>query len=167
VTTLRGRVWRYGDDINTDVIFPGRYLHLLDPEEMAAHAMEDLDPEFASRVEPGDIVVAGRNFGCGSSREQAATCLLHAGVSTVIARSFARIFYRNAINLGMPIIVSPDIPDRVETGHVLEIDIVSGRLTDLDTGEEMTFEPLPPFVLEIVRAGGLIPYTRRRLGLEG
>jgi len=163
---LTGKAWKYEDDINTDVIFPGRYLHLLEPAEMAEHAMEDLDPEFAKGVSKGDVVVAGRNFGCGSSREQAATCLMHSGVSTVIARSFARIFYRNAINLGMPIIISDTIPDRVSPGDEVEIDLGGGKFVNVTTGEEMEFEPLPDFVLEIVNVGGLIPYTRRKLGLE-
>jgi len=163
---MTGKVWKYEDDVNTDVIFPGRYLHLLEPAEMAEHAMEDLDPAFAAGVSKGDIVVAGRNFGCGSSREQAATCLLHSGVSTVIARSFARIFYRNAINLGMPIIISDTIPDRVSAGDELEVDLGAGKLVNVTAGEELGFEPLPEFVLEIVNVGGLIPYTRRKLGLE-
>jgi 3-isopropylmalate dehydratase small subunit len=163
---MTGRVWVYGDDVNTDVIFPGRYLHLLEPAEMAGHAMEDLDPGFAGGVSKGDVIVAGKNFGCGSSREQAATCLLHSGVSTVIARSFARIFYRNAINLGIPIIISDTIPDAVKAGDEVAIDLGAGKLVNRTTGEELGFEPLPDFVLEIVNVGGLIPYTRRKLGLE-
>ena len=157
-----GRSWKYGDDVNTDVIYPGRYTYSsLDPGEMASHALEDLDPDFAKRVEPGDFIVAGKNFGCGSSREQAASCLKYAGVEAVIARSFARIFFRNAINLGLPVVQCPDAVDSIEDGDMIEVDFQSG-LIKTPKGE-FTFSPLPDSVLGILEAGGLIPYTKDRL----
>jgi 3-isopropylmalate/(R)-2-methylmalate dehydratase small subunit len=158
----KGKAWKYGDDINTDVIFPGKYTYsILEPEEMARHALEDLDPDFAQRVKEGDVIVAGRNFGCGSSREQAATCLKAAGVQAVIAKSFARIFFRNAINQGLPALQSEEAVDSVENGEEVDIDISSGRIK---TGKGIfPFSPFPDSVLGIIKEGGLIPYTRKRL----
>lgn len=161
---ISGKAWKYGDDVNTDVIFPGRYLALTEPEEMAKHAMEDLDPEFVSNVNEGDIVVAGKYFGCGSSREQAVTCLKYAGVSAVVAKSFARIFFRNAVNLGMPVIQCSDT-ERIEKGDELEIHLARGELRILNKEEVLHFKPLPEFVLRIIEDGGLIPNLRKRLGL--
>jgi len=160
---VRGRVWKFGDDVNTDVIYPGKYLPLTDPEEMAAHAFEGVRPEFAKEVKQGDIVVAGRYFGCGSSREQAATCLRALGVGVVVAESFARIFYRNAINQGLPILVCPGISEQVEEGQELEVDLRRGSVKNLTTGAVLQAQPLPEFVLGILEAGGLIPWLRRRL----
>ncbi len=158
----KGRVWKYGDDVNTDVIFPGKYTYsLLEPEEMAKHALEDLDPDFAQKVEPGDVIVAGRNFGCGSSREQAATCLKYAGIQAVIARFFARIFFRNAINRGLPALQSGEAVDSIETGEEIEIDFVSGNIKT-EKGV-FAFSPFPESVLGILNEGGLIPYTRKKL----
>ena len=158
----KGRVWKYGDDINTDVIFPGKYTYsLLEPEEMARHALEDLDPGFAQNVKPGDVIVAGSNFGCGSSREQAAICLKHAGVQAVIAKSFARIFFRNAINQGLPVIQSPEAVESLEPGEEVEIDFNQGRI--VTEKEVFTFSPPPREVLRIFEAGGLIPYTKKKL----
>ena len=161
---MEGRVWKYGDDINTDVIFPGKYTYApLEPEELAAHALEDLDPEFAQGVRPGDVVVAGRNFGCGSSREQAASCLKFAGVQAVIARSFARIFFRNAINQGLPVIPCPEAVEALATGERISVDFARGRIvTPQGTFE---FPPLPESVLGILQAGGLVPYTKAKLDL--
>ncbi len=160
--TIQGKVWKYGDDVNTDVIFPGKYTYTItDRKEMAAHALEDLDPSFAKEVKPGDIVVAGRNFGCGSSREQAATCLKEAGVAAVVAGSFARIFFRNAINEGLPLVECPEAIDAIEAGQTLEVDFEGGVLK---TGEKtFRFPGLPESVMGIVLEGGLIPYVRKQI----
>ncbi|MFO7866505.1 MAG: 3-isopropylmalate dehydratase small subunit [Candidatus Aminicenantes bacterium] len=158
----QGKIWKYGDNVNTDVIFPGKHTYSpMEPEEMAAHALEDLDPEFAGKVQRGDFVVAGRNFGCGSSREQAAVCLKYAGVQAVIAGSFARIFFRNAINQGLPVIQCPDLAEHVETGDVIDLDLEKGVIK---SGEKEFFFPqLPDSVRGILKEGGLIPFTRKRL----
>lgn len=162
---LKGKVWKYGDDINTDVIFPGKYTYTVsDPEEMAKHSLEDLDPAFASGVSKGDIIVAGKNFGCGSSREQAATCLKYSGVGAVVAKSFSRIFFRNAINAGLPLIQSADAPDNIKPGEVITINFEKGKLTCKQG--VLTFPPLPEEVMGILQSGGLIPYTRKLLGTE-
>lgn len=159
-----GRVWKYGDDINTDVIYPGKYTYTdLPPEEMAKHALEDLDPEFATSVQPGDIIVAGKNFGCGSSREQAVTCLKHAGVGVVIAKSFARIYFRNAINQGLPIVQCAAVED-VKSGEEVTVDFSAGKVKT-PRGEHC-FPPLSTFVLGILEDGGLIPHVRSKLGIE-
>jgi 3-isopropylmalate/(R)-2-methylmalate dehydratase small subunit len=161
----KGKTWKYGDDVNTDVIFPGKYTYsILDPEEMAKHALEDLDPEFAHKVEPGDFVVAGKNFGCGSSREQAATCLKHAGVQAVIAKSFARIFFRNAINQGLPVVQCSEAVDSVESGEEIAIDFAKGKIET--TKGAFAFAPLPESVLKILDAGGLIPYIKKKMEKE-
>jgi 3-isopropylmalate/(R)-2-methylmalate dehydratase small subunit len=158
----KGNAWKYGDDVNTDVIFPGKYTYsILDPEEMAKHAFEDLDPEFASQVKPGDIIVAGKNFGCGSSREQAATCLKFAGVRAVIAKSFARIFFRNAINQGLPVVQCGEAVDQIEAQEDIAIDFTKGFI---ETAKGVfAFAPLPESILKILEAGGLIPYTKTKL----
>ncbi len=158
----KGRVWKYGDNVNTDVIFPGKYTYsILDPEEMARHALEDLDPDFAQKVKPGDVIVAGRNFGCGSSREQAATCLKYAGVQAVVAISFARIFFRNAINQGLPVLQSQEAVDSIENGEKIEIDFTRGKIKTKRWDFE--FSPFPEPVMGILEAGGLIPYTKKKL----
>lgn len=159
-----GRAWKYGDDINTDVIFPGRYLAITDPEEMAQHAMEDLDPDFVKDVQKGDVVVAGSYFGCGSSREQAVTCLKHAGVSAIVAKSFARIFYRNAVNLGMPVVQCSET-DKIEKGDEVEVDLKGGVLKIVNRNEILQFKPLPEFILGIIEDGGLIPNLKKKLNL--
>jgi 3-isopropylmalate/(R)-2-methylmalate dehydratase small subunit len=161
---VKGKAWVYGDDINTDVIFPGRYLNITDAQEMAEHAMEDLDTEFRNNVQQGDIVVGGKNFGCGSSREQAATCLKHAGVGAIIAKSFARIYYRNAINLGIPILVSDEAPDKIEKGDELEVDLENGTIKNFTKDETFEVKPLPEFILGIIKDGGLIPNLKKKLG---
>ncbi|HFD39278.1 MAG TPA: 3-isopropylmalate dehydratase small subunit [Anaerolineae bacterium] len=161
---LQGKTWKYGDNVDTDVIIPARYLNLSTPEELAPHCLEDLDAGFAGQVQPGDMIVAGENFGCGSSREHAPLALKGAGVSAVVARSFARIFYRNAINVGLPILESPAAVEGTEAGHRLEIDLEAGRIRNLTTGQTYRAEPYPPFMLEIIRAGGLVPYTVGKLG---
>jgi len=162
--TIKGKVWKYGDDVNTDVIFPGKYTYTVsDPAEMGEHALEDLDPGFRSRVQPGDVIVAGKNFGCGSSREQAVTCLVVKGVGAIIARSFARIYYRNCINNALPAITCPQAVDALERGEEIEVDLEAGEIR---TAERVfAFPPLPKAVMGIFEAGGLIPYTRKRLGV--
>ena len=159
-TIIKGRVWKYGDDINTDVIFPGKYTYTItDQAEMAKHALEDLDPTFASSVQPGDVIVAGRNFGCGSSREQAAFCLKAAGLGAVVAKSFARIFFRNCINAGLPVVVQPDAVDLVEKGQEITIDLARG-LVITQSGKELPFPPLPEEVQGIVAAGSLVEWVK-------
>lgn len=161
---LRGRAWRFGDDVNTDLIMPGKYLELVDPEEMALHAMEGIDPGFAGKVEEGDIVVAGANFGCGSSREQAPLALKHAGVGAVVAESFARIFYRNAINIGLPALECRGISKAVGDGETLEIDMTTGVILNRSTGARFRIVPVPDFMVEVLREGGLVPYMRKHIG---
>ncbi len=163
---IKGKVWKFGDNINTDVIYPGRYMKITDPEETAKHCFETVYPEFMKEAKPGDIIVAGKYFGCGSSREQAVTCLKYFGVGAVVAESFARIYYRNAINVGLPIVVCPGITKKVEKGDIIEINLEKGEIKNERTGEIIKFEPLPDFVLQIFKAGGLIPYIRKKLGIE-
>ena len=160
---LRGKTWKYGDNINTDVILPARYLNMSTEEELAPHCLEDLDAGFAAAVQVGDVVVAGHNFGCGSSREHAPLAIKGAGVGCVVARSFARIFFRNAVNIGLPILACPEAVDQAEGGHRLEIDLRSGRIHNLTRGRTHQAEPYPPFMLAIIEAGGLAAYTRRRI----
>ena len=163
-TKITGRVWVYGDDVNTDVIFPGKYTYSITaPAEMATHALEDLDPTFAAEVQPGDIIVAGSNWGCGSSREQAVICLKEAGVAAIVARSFARIYFRNCINHALPI-VSCAAVESVEPGEELTIDFVEGLV--ITPRAEYAFPPYSTEVLEIFVAGGLIPHARKKLGLR-
>ncbi|MBD3167065.1 3-isopropylmalate dehydratase [bacterium] len=162
---IKGRVWKYGDDVNTDVIFPGKYTYTVnDPEEMGKHAMEDLDPEFTDKVEPGDVIIAGKNFGCGSSREQAAVCLKVKGVGAIIAPSFSRIYFRNGVNNGLPLITSSEVQNVFEHGDTIEIDFEAGEIRG-DKGT-FSFPPFNEFVFGIMEAGGLIPYTRKRMGID-
>ena len=158
-----GRAWKFGEDVDTDAIIPARYLNTTDPRELAAHCMEDADPDFPEKVRPGDIIVAGKNFGCGSSREHAPVAIKASGVSCVIAESFARIFFRNAINIGLPILECPAAAQETQAGQRLEVDLAQGIIRNLDTGREYRATPYPPFMLELIAAGGLIPYTRRKL----
>ncbi|MFZ6026862.1 MAG: 3-isopropylmalate dehydratase [Chloroflexota bacterium] len=162
--TITGKVWKYGDGVNTDVIFPGKYTYTLrEPAEIAAHALEDLDPNFASQAQPGDIIVAGTNWGNGSSREQAVTCLKYKGVAAVIAKSFGRIHYRNGINQGLLMITCPAAVDAAETGDTLTIDLA--RSVIVFKGSEYPFPPLSATALEIIAAGGLVPQIRKKLGI--
>ena len=162
MTVITGRVWKYGDDINTDVIFPGKYTYTISqPAEMPPHALEDLDPRFAKEVQPGDVIVAGKNFGCGSSREQAVTCLKASGVGAIIARSFARIYSRNCINMALPALACPEAVDALQSGDTVEIDMAAGEIRC--AAGTFTFAPLPPSVLGIFEAGGLVAYTARIL----
>ena len=159
---LHGKAWKYGDDVDTDVIIPARYLNTSDPAELASHCMEDIDASFASKVAPGDFIVAGKNFGCGSSREHAPIAIKASGASAVIARSFARIFYRNAFNMGLPIFEAPDAVDEIEAGDRLAVDMERGSLRNETKGKEYRFTPIPPFMRELVAAGGLLNYIAKR-----
>src|SRR5512136_1487693 len=156
---LKGKVHKYGANIDTDVIIPARYLYLVKPEELAAHCMEDIDQEFLSRVQPGDIIVATTNFGCGSSREHAPLAIKASGISWVIAKSFARIFFRNAINIGLPLLESEEAADDIKAGDTVEVDLAAGKITNLSTRRTFTSKPYPDFMIEIVKAGGLVEYT--------
>jgi 3-isopropylmalate/(R)-2-methylmalate dehydratase small subunit len=160
---FRGKIWKFGDDVDTDAIIPARYLNTSDPRELAAHVMEDADKDFPGKVSPGDIIVAGKNFGCGSSREHAPIAIKAAGVQAVVARSFARIFYRNAFNIGLPIFESRDLPDRVKEGDEIEINADEGVINDISSGAEFKAEPIPPFMQELIAAGGLVEWTRKKL----
>ena len=158
-----GKAWVYGDNVDTDVIIPARYLSTSDPAELAPHCMEDLDPGFARKMEPGDMIVAGGNFGCGSSREHAPLAIKGAGVSCVIAVSFARIFFRNALNIGLPILECPEAARDIKAGQRLEVDLAEGRIRNLDTGRQYAARPFPPFLRDLVARGGLVPAVRARL----
>jgi 3-isopropylmalate/(R)-2-methylmalate dehydratase small subunit len=162
---IKGRAWKYGDDVNTDVIFPGKYTYTVsDPAEMPQYALEDLDPNFADQVQPFDIIVAGTNWGCGSSREQAVTCLKESGLGAIVAKSFARIYYRNCLNAALPALISPDAVDAVQDGEIIEINLQRGEIQC--AAGTFTFPPLPETVMKIFEAGGLIPYTQQRLKLS-
>lgn len=159
---VEGKVWKYGDNVSTDVIFPGKYTYTInDPEEMAKHAFENLDPNFAQNVQKNDIILAGKNFGCGSSREQAATCLKYAKVGAVVAKSFSRIYFRNAINMGLPLIQCPEAVDAVEDGEIIRIDFEKGVLTC--KMNIFRFPELPEFFIRIIQDGGLIPHVKKKL----
>jgi len=162
---IRGRVWKFGDNINTDLIYPGPYLkEFLPYDEMAKHAMEGVDPNFSKKVKKGDIIVAGRNFGCGSSREEAVTCLKAVGIGGILAESFARIFFRNAINIGLPVLECKGLLHKVKEGDLLEVDFKSGTIKNISTGEEIKTQPLPDFIIEILNKGGLLNFAKEKLG---
>lgn len=163
---LKGRVFKFGDNVDTDVIIPARYLNTDDPLELAAHCMEDIDIRFSKKVQKGDIIVAGENFGCGSSREHAPIAIKSSGVSCVIASSFARIFYRNAINIGLPILESEDASGKINEGDEVEVDLTKGTISDLTTGMCFKAQPFPEFMQEIINSGGLIAWTRKKLNLD-
>ena len=160
---LRGKVHKYGDDVNTDVIIPARYLNVYDPAELAQHCMEDIDCDFVKRVKPGDIIVVGSNFGCGSSREHAPLAIKAAGVSCVIAKSFARIFYRNALDTGLPILECEEASDKTEARDILEVDLSTGEIKNITRGLTFKAKPFPDFMLQLIKAGGLIEYTKRKI----
>ena len=162
---FKGTVHRYGRDIDTDVIIPARYLTTSEPSELAKHCLEDLDVEFVNNVKSGDIIVAEENFGCGSSREHAPIAIKAAGVDAVIAKSFARIFYRNSINTGLAILECPEAVDAIKNGDVVSVDTETGTITDETTGESFTAQPFPPFIADIIDQGGLLNRTRHVLGL--
>jgi 3-isopropylmalate/(R)-2-methylmalate dehydratase small subunit len=162
---FKGTVHRYGRDIDTDVIIPARYLTTSEPSELAKHCLEDLDVEFVNNVKSGDIIVVEENFGCGSSREHAPIAIKAAGVDAVIAKSFARIFYRNSINTGLAILECPEAVDAIKNGDVVSVDTETGTITDETTGESFTAQPFPPFIADIIEQGGLLNRTRHVLGL--
>ena len=155
-----GKVWRYGDNIDTDVIIPARYLNTSNPQELALHCMEDIDKSFVSGVKAGDIMVADNNFGCGSSREHAPVAIKASGITCVIAATFARIFYRNAINIGLPLLEVGDDVKKIKAGDVLSVDLESGEIVNTTSGETIKATPLPGFIQDIARAGGLINYVK-------
>lgn len=162
--TSEGRAWKFGDDVNTDMIIPGRYLDRYDPKHLASHALEGANKDFASQVKSGDIVIAGRNFGCGSSREQAVIALKESGVSVVVARSFARIFYRNAVNLGLPVVTSGSAADVFADGERVSLDMDARILRSVDGERTASVDEVPERAAEILRAGGLVPYIRAKKG---
>ena len=160
---FKGNTWKFGDDIDTDAIIPARYLNTSDPAELAKHCMEDADPTFAQKVKNGDIMVAEKNFGCGSSREHAPICIKEAGVSCVIAKTFARIFYRNAVNIGLPIFESTEAVEGITEGDEVEVLADQGIIRNLTTGKEFTFKPLPDFMQQLMQNGGLMHYVAERM----
>ena len=164
---IEGKVWKFGDHVDTDVIIPARYLNVSDADVLARHCFADTDPGFADRVSPGDIIVAGRNFGCGSSREHAPLAIKHAGIGCVIAESFARIFYRNAFNIGLPIIESPELAAEARQGDTVWVDFAAGEMGI--KGKERVFRtsPIPPFMRELIERGGLVGYIRHKMGRGG
>ncbi len=164
---IKGRVWKFGDDIDTDRIIPARYLNTSDPEKLAEHCMEDADPDFPKKVQKGDIIVAGKNFGSGSSREHAPIAIKAAGVAAVIAKSFARIFYRNSFNTGLLILESPEAVEGIEEGDIIEIDTKKGTITNTRTGITYKANPIPPFMEELLEAGGLMEYIKKKYNLGG
>lgn len=161
---IKGRVWKLKDNINTDVIYPGKYLPIIDPPEMAKHALEGADKEFPNKIKKGDIIVAGFNFGCGSSREQAATSLKYAGVACVVAKSFSRIFFRNAINQGLALVESKEASDLIQEGDEMTINFKKGEISIKE--KKTSFSPLPDFLMSILEEGGLIPHVRKSLGIR-
>ena len=160
---LQGKVHKYGANVDTDAIIPARYLNISEPVELAQHCMEDIDSEFLAKVEPGDIIVADTNFGCGSSREHAPVAIKAAGISCVIARSFARIFFRNAINIGLPLLECNEAVDNTEAGDILEVDLAVGKIKNVTRGKTFIAEPYPDFMMGIVNAGGLVEYTKKKI----
>ena len=162
---MRGKVWKFGDNVDTDLIIAARYLNTSEPSELAKHVMEDADPEFSEKMEPGDIIVAGENFGCGSSREHAPIALKAAGIAAVIAPTFARIFYRNAFNMGLPIFELPEAAE-INEGDIVRVDMERGEVIDETTGKSYKFNPIPDFMQELVDAGGLIEYAKRELAAK-
>jgi 3-isopropylmalate dehydratase small subunit len=160
--TIKGRAWVFGDDVDTDIIIPARYLTTTDPAELAAHCMEPVSPEFPRQVRPGDVVVGGKNFGCGSSREHAPVALKGCGVAVVIAPTFARIFYRNAFNVGLPAIESAAAAAAIRAGDEVEVDLAGGRIRNVTRGEDYAFSPIPAFMMELVQSGGLMAWLKGR-----
>jgi 3-isopropylmalate/(R)-2-methylmalate dehydratase small subunit len=160
---LKGKTWKFGDNIDTDAIIPARYLNTSDPKELAKHVMEDADRDFASKSKAGDLIVAGANFGCGSSREHAPIAIKAASLQAIVAKSFARIFYRNAFNIGLPIFESEEASEKISEGDEIEIDADTGRIRNITQGEEYAAKAIPPFMQELISAGGLIEWTRKRL----
>ena len=162
---VKGNAFKYGDNVDTDVIIPARHLTSSDPDHLKQHCMEDIDPDFVNRVSAGDIMVAGKNFGCGSSREHAPVAIKASGISLVIAADFARIFYRNSINTGLPIMECPEASEKIEAGDVIEADFETGIITNITKSETYQAKAFPEFISRIIEAGGLVEYTKKELGL--
>jgi 3-isopropylmalate/(R)-2-methylmalate dehydratase small subunit len=160
---LKGKVWRFGDDIDTDAIIPARYLNTSDPKELASHVMEDADKDFPKKITVGDIIVAGKNFGCGSSREHAPIAIKAAGIQAVVAKSFARIFYRNSFNIGLPIFESNEASEKIKEGAIVEIDADNGVIKNHTSKEQYAAKPIPPFMQELIASGGLIEWTKNKI----
>lgn len=161
---VKGNVFKYNDNVDTDVIIPARHLNTADPEQLKLHCMEDIDPDFVSKVQTGDIMVAGKNFGCGSSREHAPIAIKASGISLVIASDFARIFYRNAINVGLPIMECPEAAEGISAGDIVEADFDTGVITDVTSGKTYYAKPFPEFIKKIIDCGGLVAYTKEKAG---
>lgn len=160
---LKGKVHKFGSNVDTDVIIPARYLNVSEPGELAKHCMEDIDPEFTTKVKPGDIIVATTNFGCGSSREHAPLAIKACGISCVIAQSFARIFFRNAVNIGLPLLECAEAANETEAGDIVEVDLTSGEIDNISKQKKFMAKPYPEFMMGIIASGGLIEYTKNRL----
>ena len=163
----RGKAFTFGDDVNTDVILPGKYLNVTDPQELASHCMESADPQFAREARPGDVLVARRNFGCGSSREHAPLSIKHLGISCVIASTFARIFYRNALNIGLPILECEEAAKAIRPGDTVRVDFATGTITDETLGRTFRAEPFPPFMQKLIACGGLVNYSKAKIAARG
>jgi 3-isopropylmalate dehydratase small subunit len=162
---IKGKIWKFGDNVDTDAIIPARYLNTSDPAELAKHCMEDADPSFPSKLKKGDIIVAGANFGCGSSREHAPIAIKAAGVACVIAKSFARIFYRNAFNMGLPILECPEVFDSLNEGDEVSVFLQNGEITISKNGRKLKAQPVPDFMQSLLNAGGLMNYVKKKAGL--
>ena len=161
---IKGRVWKYGDEIDTDVIYPGKYLVSFDPSAAAQHAMEGIESDFHKKISKGDVLVVGRNFGTGSAREQAAVALKSAGIGAIVSESFNRTFYRNAINVGLPVVEVKGIQGKIDEKDEIEVDLDKGIIKNLTKGKEYTFPPQPPFIMEILKMGGAVPYYKKKIG---
>ena len=160
---FRGKVWKFGDNVDTDVIMPARYLNTTNPQELASHCMEDIDKDFANKISKGDIIVAGRNFGCGSSREHAPVAIKACGISCVVAVSFARIFFRNAINIGLPILESKEASCDIKDGDIIEVDLNKGDIKNITNGKVFHSQPFPEFMQKLIKAGGLMEWVKERI----
>ncbi|HBR17644.1 MAG: 3-isopropylmalate dehydratase small subunit [Deltaproteobacteria bacterium RIFCSPLOWO2_12_FULL_43_16] len=161
---FRGKAWKFGADVDTDQIIPARYLNTSDPKELAKHCMEDADPQFVNKMKPGDIIVADKNFGCGSSREHAPISIKAAGISCVIAKSFARIFYRNSFNMGLPILECPEAAGAISGGDEIEVDIDTGKIVNLTKNKAFNSQPIPSFMQELINTGGLMEWVKKKIG---
>ncbi len=163
---LRGKAWKFGSDVDTDAIIPARYLNTSDPKELAKHVMEDADRDFHSKIKAGGMIIADKNFGCGSSREHAPIAIKAAGIQAVIAKSFARIFYRNAFNIGLPIFESPEASEKIDEGNEIEVDADMGIVRNITKNEEYHAKPIPPFMQELINSGGLVEWTKEKIMSE-
>ena len=163
---FRGKAWTFGDNVDTDVIIPVKYTNATDPKEFGKHCMEGIDPDFCLKVKPGDIMVAKKNFGCGSSREPAPISIKAIGISCIIAKTFARIFYRNAFNIGLPILECEDAPDQIQEGHEVEVNLNTGEIRDLSSAKSFTAKPIPSFMQNLIRDGGLMNHLAKTLKLQ-